>query len=827
MLKETWPQIEWLHSVGCSLIPVTDKQKGDKPPKVPFKGWKEYQSEQITLSELFKQMDQYDTSAVAIICGKVSGSLEIIDIDVKYRPGIDAILLSDIAKFYPALSAKLRIHKTPSGGYHILYRVPGHEIPGNVKLAGRYKTAQELTANPKGKSVNFLETRGEGGYAVAPPSLGYGVHQDQPIPELTWEDRCSLIQLCQTYNELITVDKPPRIDKAASDYYDENPWEHFNGSPAGEAILEEHGWKECRHNNQFTWYTRPGKDKGISASFNKSKRVFFIFTSSTDLDELKGYNPSTLLARLQFNGDFKATFQWLRQNGYGKIKPHVEAGIVKKFAASGKPLPPNVSTAARADFDTARAIAQSTYPYGVFWEPNEEDGYMISRENLYAVADGLGWKVWRGGPVRIDGYMVHRGTDRQFYDAVKAYIKEEDGDLYIKIANAYEAFIQRNGAFSIGRLQELDGTQMVKDTPNAAYKFYNNGYLFITAQTYSFHTYDTITGLVWSDNILPRLYHPGDPSGRYVDFINLATGGTEHVQKVIGYLAHQYKDETTGYIPVLTEECPDPKQGGGSGKNIFCSLLSLTTSYRSIPGTQVKFDEKFMNAWNGERLLALSDVPKRFDFLFLKDLSTGAGILKKLFKDELTIPVEDMPKFIVLTNYSYEVTDGGLKRRIIPIEFTDHFTKVGGVDVHFGIHFPKGWDLSDWTGFDNYVARCIQLWLAGNNKLFAPTLTDGGWHKQFEQSHGQVVTGIINEYFPSWSAAGWITVSKVKADIQEYYRENNTPLKYQPSMLNLNNGMKEWCRRHGVDFLTNTNHRNDMGLIEKHYYFGNQEETPF
>lgn len=830
MLKESWPQIEWLHSIGCSLIPVTDKQKGDKPPKVPFKGWKEYQSIQIPLADLFSQLDEYDTSAVAIICGKVSGCLEIIDIDVKYKPGIDAILMSDIAKFYPDLFKRLRIHKTPSGGYHILYRIPGHDIPGNVKLAGRLKTAQELSVNPKGKTVNFLETRGEGGYAVAPPSLGYGVHQDQPIPELTWEERCSLIQLCQTYNELIVVDKPPRTDKAANDYYDEDPWTHFNGSPAAESVLIDNGWKEFRENNIFIWYTRPGKDKGISASFNKTKRVYYIFTSSTDLDENKGYNPATLLARLKFNGDFKSTFRWLVQNGYGRVKPHVEARIVKKNALSGKPLPNNLSSSARAELDAARAIIQSTYPYGIFWEPDDEDGYKISRELMYTVAEGLGWRVWRGGPVRIDGYMVHKSTERQFYDSLKAYIKEEEGDTYIAICNTYEAFIQRNGAFSITRLPELDPSQIVKDTPNAAYKFYNNGYLFITAQTYSFHTYDTLTGFVWSDNILPRQYNAGNEGGRYLEFIKLAMPYADqslHIRKVIGYLAHQFKDETTGYIIVLTEQCPDPKQGGGSGKNIFSTLFSLTTTYKSIPGSQVKYDEKFMQAWGGERIFAVSDVPKRFDFVFLKELTTGTGILKKLYKDEIAVPVEDMPKFIIQTNYSYETADGGIKRRIMPIEFTDFFTRSGGVDVHFGVHFPKGWDLSDWIGYDNFIAGCIQDWLAGGLKLFAPSLTETGWHKQFEQTWGQVITGIIQEYYAGWKEKEWVTMSRFKGDIEEYYKENNTPQTYRPSMQKLNQGIKEWAEHHGGQYSNNIIRRGEMGLPEKHNWFGKSEEAPF
>ncbi|MGK3946568.1 hypothetical protein ABK046_50445, partial [Streptomyces caeruleatus] len=81
-----------------------------------------------------------------------------------------------------------------------------------------------------------------------------------------------------------------------------------------------------------------------------------------------------------------------------------------------------------------------------------------------------------------------------------------------------------------------------------------------------------------------------------------------------------------------------------------------------------------------------SDVPKHFDFAFLKEMTTGEGIMKKLFKNEYNVPVEEMPKFIVLTNYGVDIKDGGVARRVKPgiIEFTDFFTHCGGIDVHFG-----------------------------------------------------------------------------------------------------------------------------------------------
>jgi hypothetical protein len=814
-------------SSGLSLIPVRDKPQGDRPAKTPYQGWKKHQSEIITLATLWGEMEHYNTEAVAIICGAVSGNLEIIDIDVKYKPGIDAVLLTDIRSLYPALFSRLRIHKTPSGGYHILYRIApgGNSVPGNEKLAGRPATAEELALRPKSKTYNFLETRGEGGYAVAPPSMGYGIHQDNTIPTITWEERCSIIHLCKSYTEIAPVAayKPTVADTS---YYDENPFAHFNASAAAETVLTDNGWKEFGHNNTFIWFTRPDKDTGVSASFNRAKRVYYIFTSSTEFDEGRGYQPATALSILAHGGDKKKTFRYLVQSGYGIIKPSIEAGIVRKKAGTGRPLPPNASQTARAEYDTTRAIIQSTYPYGIFWTYNEESELIINRERLYQVAEGLGFRVHNNEAVRLDGYQIHEQTERQFFDGMKAYIKEEDADEYEKICNVFEPFIQRNGAFTITRLPLLDTATIVRDTSTASYKFYQNGYLFITAEQSQFNTYDTLSGLIWSKDILQRQYNPGEPGGRFLDFLACAVGDSAYTRKIIGYLAHQYKDETTGYIIVLTESCPDPRQGGGSGKNIFSSSFQQTTSYKSIPGSQVKYDEKFMNAWGGERIFAVSDVPKKFDFSFLKELSTGSGILKKLFKDEVAVPVTDMPKFIIQSNFSFDTSDGGLKRRIIPLEFGDFFTKAGGVDVHFGIHFPNGWTLEDWTGYDNLVADCIQLWLAGGLKLHPVELTQGGWEKQFEQLFGPTAAAIIEEYHQTWWEQEWVKSDDFKNYINTWCTENNTPINFRPSLQKINEALTKWAKHHNKQFLPNHSKR-ENNITVKYKWFGNQLDTPF
>ncbi|WPU91830.1 bifunctional DNA primase/polymerase [Mucilaginibacter sabulilitoris] len=592
-LSAVWSQVEKLILDGISVIPVRDKddEASVRLAKTPFGSWKKYQSQRVDKSELWALMEFHNTEAVGIVCGKISGNLEAIDVDVKYKTGIDAILFKDIKAIYPELFVKLRIHKTPSGGWHILYRVADGEIPGNIKLAGREATNEELISSPKNKTYNFIETRGEGGYILAPPSLGYSIQKDADIPVLTWEERCSLITLCETYNEVIKVAPTYKPTKTESEYYTENPWDHFNVNCNPVEFLKEFGWEEFKSNPHFIWFTRPGKNKGVSASWNISKRVFFIFTSSTELDANKGYHPATVLSELKFAGDKRKTYQHLVSNGYGIVKPSIEKAIIKKRSLSGDPIPVNFSPAAKEQFEELKSVIQQDHPYGIFWEHSDDEKISISREGVYQVSNGLGFKTFDGKVVQIIDNVVYHRTERYYYDTLKSYIKEEEADIYEDICNSYESFIQKSGKFTIERLPELDDTTVLCDDMHTAYKCYNNGYLVITANDITFNGYELMDKLVWDHSIQKRNYAYGD-GGKYIEYLKLAVTDFPQAKKVLGYLSHEYKDETTGFIIVLTEQCPDPKQGGGSGKNVFCNLLKLTTTYTSKPGAQAKFDEK-------------------------------------------------------------------------------------------------------------------------------------------------------------------------------------------------------------------------------------------
>ncbi len=791
-ISENWGKISAYIKSGTNLVPVRDRPDSKHPAKSPYFGWRKYQSEMITEGQLFQELDRLGTSATAFVCGVVSGNMEIIDIDSKHNPGIEVLLFAEIKQLMPTVWERLRIHITPSLGRHIIYKIADH-APGASRKIATLANAKEA----------FIESRGEGAIALSDCCLNYTVEFDRPIPTISWLERCSLFAIAESFNEKIKIEfiKPLRTQ---SDYYQPNadPFHDFNQRDRG-VVLEENGWKVISENNKFVWFCRPEKSEGISASFNKEKQIYYIFTSSTGFDGSKGYFPSIVLSKLKFNNDHKACYKWLVESGYGKVDPIKELKSAKNKAKRGEEIPANFSTEAKALYTETVAKQQEAYPFGVFIKYNGEDKKLeVSRDALYNVAGQMGFRLHKTEVVRIEEYIINRKTERDFYDDLKAYIKADNPDELEELLNIWEKFIQKNGVFTMGRLPVLDTAEILRDDKQNAYQLYENVYLHITASGIAEMEYPIADGkLVFAEKIHDREFYHSEDGSIYQDYLQKAVGFTTYVQQILGFLCHDYKDETTAFLPILTEQCENPEDGGGTGKNVFCSLLKNVTTMVNKNCGVTKQDEKFFQLWSGQRLVVLSDLPENFDFGFLKEASSGSLLHKRLFKNETEVSVHDAPKIICQTNYSVEIKDGGIKRRVRMLEFTNYFTLKGGIDQEYGKHFPNDWNTQEWLGFDNVIARSLHVWLNSGLKISEPKITETGWLKQFKQSWGPTITELISCYFKKWHDKGRVCKDEFNENLQEFYKDNNTPKNFQPSSQRINKAIAEYCKHVEVAYV--------------------------
>jgi hypothetical protein len=791
--------IDYYLSEGLSVIPVREqaeftrsgKEKGVKTPKEY--SWK-YAQENVSSKSSVLQKLYAPNSAPAIVGGAVSGNLEVIDIDTKNWHGIDALYLQEVKSIYPEIYSKLRIHRTPSGGCHLYYKCT--EFVGQSQKLAKKNGAQEYA----------IETRGEGGYAVAPPAIGYTVINAVPIPVITKAQRDGLIELAKCFDETVkqvVVARPLRMQDSM---YDENPFEAFNKSQEAELVLQRNGWKIYQQSKNFTHYTRPGKSSNTSASFIHDKGLYHFFTSSSEFQPDRTYSPASVMCVLEFQNNYKDLYRHLIDQGYGKLKKTVERSMIKKAAAAGKSLPKNVSDEAHQAYENEVRQAKEDFPHGIFWDGDIQDGYEISIQRILDVSKAFNYYVHDSSQLcHIVGHIVKKVDNRQLFDQLKEYIREDEERNYVAICDAFERHIQKYGKYIVDRLEVLPVDKFLRSNYGTSYKFYKNCILQITKDNITTLDYSFLDGqLIWDTEEIDRDFKkvPSDEMMKsvYLKYLNLAIGLDKNecqIQRVLGYLAHPYKDETMGYIITLVEEVEDPKDGGGSGKNLFAKLLENVTTFKEVSGNQVHSDERFLQQWDGQRIYALADLPKKFDFSFLKNLSSNSGTLKKLFKNEVSIDSRDMPKIVVSTNFSFQNSDGGLKRRIIPVEFTDYFTKHGGVKEVFGKYFTTDWDDTDWNGFDNYIAICIKEWLTVL-KLKAPELSETGFWKQFVTNYNQHVKDYIDDNIEDWTRLGKCESGKISEQFKDYARAAN--ISHIASAQTLNNAIQDYCAFIGYHF---------------------------
>lgn len=295
-------------NIGLSILPV--RADGSKAPALA--SWSKYQKRRATMPEV-RAWFSGAPRGIALIGGHVSGGLEILDFDeiTAFNEWIGLCRdhdLIEIVKRVPMVA-------TPSGGRHLYYRHEG-EQQGNQKLA-------------RGKDMRVrIETRGEGGYAIAPPSppechesrIAYRFIRGcyETLPTLTRREREALLTMARILNEYVEPVRPSRPLRPHA-ALGARPGDDYNARGDYEGLLEAHGWKRAGHQGDVALWTRPGKTRGISASSGYAgSRLFYVFSSNAaPFEAEKSYTPLGVYAELECGGDYKEASKSLSRKGFG------------------------------------------------------------------------------------------------------------------------------------------------------------------------------------------------------------------------------------------------------------------------------------------------------------------------------------------------------------------------------------------------------------------------------------------------------------------------------------------------------------------------------
>lgn len=345
---------------GFSVVPI--RADGSKRPAVEWKIFQRARANEETIAKWWHPDDLGTQQlGIAVVCGKVSGNLEMTELEGRATSAdvLEGLFdyfgtqlgQGEIPEWFDRIWVDGYVETTPSGGIHLLYRIADHEVPGNEKIARRPATADELAANPLDKVKVLAETRGEGGYVIVAPTggtvhptgLSWEVQAGQigVVPTITWDQRNQLHDVIRTVLDQMPPEEPRERPRAVASNQTRTagstrPGDDFNERADWADILEPAGWTFSHTGGDTVYWTRPGKDRreGHSATTGRagtgSADRLYVMSSATDLPTEQPLSKFFVYAHYNHGGDYNTAVYDLARQGYGDplprfVKPDYEA----------------------------------------------------------------------------------------------------------------------------------------------------------------------------------------------------------------------------------------------------------------------------------------------------------------------------------------------------------------------------------------------------------------------------------------------------------------------------------------------------------------------
>jgi hypothetical protein len=139
------------------------------------------------------------------------------------------------------------------------------------------------------------------------------------IPLITNEERDTIFAIARSFDQMPVQASPE--EKTTKKQQTENglsPFDDYNERGDVPALLEQEGWRFVYKRGDRIHYRRPGTtDSATSANFHTGLRVFYVFSTSTEFESGRGYNPVHVYTQLKHRGDYSAASKALYAEGYG------------------------------------------------------------------------------------------------------------------------------------------------------------------------------------------------------------------------------------------------------------------------------------------------------------------------------------------------------------------------------------------------------------------------------------------------------------------------------------------------------------------------------
>jgi hypothetical protein len=316
--------------------------------------------------------------------------------------------------------------------------------------------------------------------------------------------------------------------------------------------------------------------------------------------------------------------------------------------------------------------------------------------------------------VRVTNNLIDHTSEKEIKDFILSYLLDvEDISVYNYFAENVkyfrEEFLTLLGSINV---------YFIADNKDTAYLYYNNCAVKVTNTCVVPIDYLDLGGYVWRDHVIDRVFDVCDVNNcDYETFISNVSGGTEKriqsMHSTIGFLLHGWKNLSYCPATILNDELISDNPEGGTGKGLFMNGLSHMKKLVVIDGKSFNFERSFAYQLVSAdtQILCFDDVKKHFDFERLFSVVTEGLTLEKKNKDAIKIPFHKSPKVAITTNYAIKGTGSSFERRKWELELNQYYTKDFTPLVEFGKLMFGEWDDNEWCQFDNFMIKCLQLYL--------------------------------------------------------------------------------------------------------------------
>jgi len=228
-------------------------------------------------------------------------------------------------RFYALIAAfplLVSIIVATGGGYHAYWLLRDFFTFGS---AGAFELAKSLLRKlairleadiAAAEPVRILRVPGSYNHKYDPPRLVSVKHFDSAARYSIAQFEDALRDVAdQSATRAIEWKEPPATNCTGS-----RPGDDFNARATWSSILEPHDWRLVHRVGEASYWRRPGKSDGISASVNYDNRnILWVFTSSAPpLEPGRGYTKFSALVALEYHGDYVRAARQLAEWGFGR-----------------------------------------------------------------------------------------------------------------------------------------------------------------------------------------------------------------------------------------------------------------------------------------------------------------------------------------------------------------------------------------------------------------------------------------------------------------------------------------------------------------------------